>query len=106
MQLNFFRKGLKSLEAVDSLVKRVAEEQRIDYQFSETTADTEDREDDSGDGYNNKEDGEISFDYRKCTMGMDVSTSGNSTEVSIQHWTWLCMLACFACFTPDVLLGA
>ncbi|KAK4765272.1 hypothetical protein SAY86_026362 [Trapa natans] len=80
-QLNFFRKGLKSLEAVDSHVKRVAAEQHIDCQFSETADDVEDGEDDSEDGYINKYDGEVSFDHRKSTMDMDLSTSGNSMEV-------------------------
>ncbi|KAK4772398.1 hypothetical protein SAY86_014173 [Trapa natans] len=80
-QLNFFRKGLKSLETVDSHVKRVAEEQHIDYQFSETADDVEDDEDDGEDAYINKDDGELSFDHRKSNVGMDLSTSGYSMEV-------------------------
>lgn len=79
MQLSFFRKGLKSLEAVDSHVRSVAEQQRIDYHFGAL----EDKLEDGEDVYNNKEDGELSFDYRKGTGVMDISASQNSMEVSI-----------------------
>lgn len=34
MQLNFFRKGLKSLEAVEPHVRLVTEQQHIEYEFS------------------------------------------------------------------------
>ncbi|PKI60305.1 uncharacterized protein At2g33490-like [Punica granatum] len=82
-QLNFFRKGLRSLEAVDSHVKRVAELQHIDYHVNVLEDEVEDGED----GYNDKEDGELSFDYRRSTLGMDVSTSGNSMEVDDVSWS-------------------
>lgn len=79
-QLNFFRKGLKSLEAVEPHVMMVAELQHIDYQFSGL-------EDDDGKGsfeddgneyaYEATEGGELSFNYRS---NKDVPTSPNSAE--------------------------
>ncbi|KAE9590172.1 putative AH domain-containing protein [Lupinus albus] len=81
-QLNFFRKGLKSLEAVEPHVRLVTEQHHIDYQFSGLEDDVEDG---TNDGENNSEanDGcELSFDYKSKKMVLDVvSTSKNSTEV-------------------------
>ncbi|CAA6664009.1 unnamed protein product [Spirodela intermedia] len=71
-QLNFFRKGIKSLEAIEPHVKMVAEKQHIDYQFSgledyETEDENEDDtyNDDTGveDGSDGTDNGELSFDY-------------------------------------------
>ncbi|KAJ9132861.1 hypothetical protein P3X46_033687 [Hevea brasiliensis] len=78
-QLNFFRKGLKSLEAVDQLVKIVTDQQHIDYQFCGPEDDG--REDDeNGDDTNDGR--ELSFDYRTNKQGLDVfSASRNSMEV-------------------------
>ncbi|XP_057982612.1 uncharacterized protein At2g33490 [Malania oleifera] len=82
-QLNFFRKGLQSLEAAEPLVRIVTEQQHIEYQFSGL-------EDDDGEGgeyddendYDTNEDGELSFDYRQNKQGFDVvSTSRNSMEL-------------------------
>lgn len=80
LQLNFFRKGLKSLEAVDPLVRLVTEQQHIDYHFSGLEDDGEDGEEESI--YDSKDEGELSFDYRKNMVGVDVSVSRNSMEVS------------------------
>lgn len=79
MQLNFFRKGFKSLEAVDTHVRLVAERQHIDYQFSGL----EDNDGEDGeDSYYANEAGELSFDYRDNKQGLDVvSTSRKSMEV-------------------------
>ncbi|XP_022750445.1 uncharacterized protein At2g33490-like isoform X2 [Durio zibethinus] len=78
-QLNFFRKGLKSLEAIEPHVKQVTEQQHIDYLFSGL------EDDDGEDGeiaYEPNEDGELSFDYRANDKGVDVtSASRNSMEV-------------------------
>lgn len=82
MQLSFFRNGLKSLEAIDFHVGRVAEQQHIDYQFNVLEVELEYGRDDGKDESNNT-DGELSFDYRKSTGGMDISTSWNSMEVSV-----------------------
>ncbi|PRQ54322.1 putative AH domain-containing protein [Rosa chinensis] len=81
-QLNFFRKGLKSLEAVEPHVRLVTEEQHIEYQFSGLEDDGEDDGADHGENSNDSiEDGELSFDYRPSKQGMEVSASRNSMEV-------------------------
>ncbi|RDX83166.1 hypothetical protein CR513_35946, partial [Mucuna pruriens] len=82
-QLNFFRKGLKSLEAVEPHVRMVAERQHIDYQFSGLEDDGgEDGNDDDGNDYEVIEGGELSFDYRSNKQGpYIVSTAPNSSEV-------------------------
>ncbi|KAK1569235.1 hypothetical protein Q3G72_034200 [Acer saccharum] len=81
-QLNFFRKGLKSLEAVDAHVRLVAEQQHIDYQFCGLENDDgEDGEDDDENSSDTNADGELSFNYRQNKQGIDVvSTSRNSME--------------------------
>lgn len=80
--MNFFRKGLESLEAVEPQVRLITEQQHIDYQFSGL-----EEYDDYGDGendYDANEGGELSFDYRSNKQGPDVfSMSQNSTEVRI-----------------------
>lgn len=79
-QLNLFRKGLKSLEAVEPHVKQVADQQHIDYQFSGL----EDDEGDDGyddDGYDANDDGELSFDYGENDHLQDASTSRVSMEL-------------------------
>lgn len=59
-QLNFFRKGLKSLESVEPQIRMVAENQHIDYQPVEL-----DDSEDGGKSYEANDDGELRFDYRK-----------------------------------------
>lgn len=83
--MNFFRKGLKSLEAVEPHVRLVTEEQRIEYQFSGLEDDGRDDSADRGENSNDSnEDGELSFDYRSSKQGMDViSASRNSMEVRL-----------------------
>ncbi|KAL5581424.1 hypothetical protein UlMin_013866 [Ulmus minor] len=78
-QLNFFRKGLKSLEAVEPHVRFVTEQHHIEYQFSGL----EDNDGEDGDNGNEaNEYGELSFDYRRNKQGLDfVQTSGHSMEV-------------------------
>lgn len=82
-QLNFFRKGLKSLEAVERHLRVVAERQHIDYQFSGLEDDdVEDGEDDGENGYDASEGGELSFDYRQNKRGIEVvSATTNSMEL-------------------------
>lgn len=89
-QMTFFRKALKSLEAIEPHVKLVTEQQHIDYQFSGLEdddrdsvflTDDEEEDDDSDDGYETRDDGELSFDYRRNDQGKDVSISGNPMEV-------------------------
>ncbi|XP_021628147.1 uncharacterized protein At2g33490 isoform X4 [Manihot esculenta] len=81
-QLNFFRKGLKSLEAVDQHVKVVTDQQHIDYQFCGPEDDgREDGEDDEN-GDDTNEGRELSFDYRANKLGHEIfSASRNSMEV-------------------------
>ncbi|KAK9669868.1 hypothetical protein RND81_13G160100 [Saponaria officinalis] len=80
-QLNFFKRGLKSLEAVDSHVKLIAENQHIDCQLSGLD-DNDDGEDEGENSYNSNDQGELSFDYRPQKLGTDtVATSRNSMEL-------------------------
>ncbi|KAL8139997.1 hypothetical protein V2J09_006018, partial [Rumex salicifolius] len=80
-QLNFFKKGLKSLESVDQQVKQIAEKHHIDYQL----CGLDEPEDDEGDGetnYDSNGDGELSFKYRLQKPGLEVvSTSRTSMEL-------------------------
>ncbi|XP_030482785.2 uncharacterized protein At2g33490 isoform X2 [Cannabis sativa] len=81
-QLNFFRKGLKSLEAIEPHLRVVTEQQHIEYQFSGLEDnDGEDAEDDGENENDSNEYRELSFDYRPNRQGLDVSTSRNSMEV-------------------------
>ncbi|XP_010908637.1 uncharacterized protein At2g33490 isoform X2 [Elaeis guineensis] len=88
-QLNFFRKGVKSLEVVEPHVKAIAEQQHIDYQFSgleDDIEDDDDDDDDDDDGDENSYDGneyrELSFDYGQNNHGQGhVSVFRNSMEL-------------------------
>jgi len=84
-QLCFFKKAVKSLETVEPHVKSVTEQQHIDYQFSgleEEDGYEGDYGDDDGGGYDDNDDGELSFDYGQTEQDQDVSTSRNSMEVT------------------------
>ncbi|XP_068334823.1 uncharacterized protein At2g33490-like isoform X2 [Pyrus communis] len=85
-QLNFFRKGLKSLEAVEPHVRLVTEEHHIEYQFSGLEDDGGDDVEDNGENsYDSNEDGELSFNYISSKQGIDVtSASRNSMELISQ----------------------
>ncbi|KAJ8466588.1 hypothetical protein OPV22_029140 [Ensete ventricosum] len=77
-QLNFFRKGVKSLEMVEPHVKVIAEQQHIDYQFIGLEDDDTDEE---VDDYDVNDDGVVSFDYGQNDHGQDaVSHSRMSME--------------------------
>lgn len=89
-QLCFFKKALKSLEALEPHVKLVTEKQHIDYHFSGLEDDDADNVDDDGsdddddDTYDAPDDGELSFDYGHNDEEQDVvSTSRNSMEVIV-----------------------
>ncbi|XP_017247786.1 uncharacterized protein At2g33490 [Daucus carota subsp. sativus] len=79
-QLNYFRKGLKSLEEVDSQTRVVCEKQRIDYQVDGLN-EGEDDEGESRSSYENNEHGELSFDYRNNQGGVNDPTSRISVEL-------------------------
>jgi hypothetical protein len=85
--LNFFRRGLKSLEAVEPRVRHVTEQQHIDYQFSGLEDyDVEDGEDDAENSYNANDAGELSFDYRPNKPALDgILMSRNSMDVSVNR---------------------
>ncbi|KAK3039119.1 hypothetical protein RJ639_028865 [Escallonia herrerae] len=68
-QLNFFQKGLKSVEAADPHIRLVAKKQHI-YQFSGLN-ETEEGEGGSFDTYDTSVDGELSFEYRDNKQGLD-----------------------------------
>ncbi|KAK6912935.1 hypothetical protein RJ641_022536 [Dillenia turbinata] len=77
-QLNLFRKGIKSLEAVDTYVKLVTEQQHIDYRFDGPEDDGEDTVENH---FYADDDGELSFDYRKNKQGPDISTNLMETKL-------------------------
>ncbi|XP_024017609.1 uncharacterized protein At2g33490 isoform X2 [Morus notabilis] len=86
-QLCFFKKALRSLEAVEPHVKLVSEQQHIDYHFDGLEEDDpyDDDDDDDNDydddSYDSNDDGELSFDYGQNEQQQDVSTSQNSMEL-------------------------
>ncbi|KAI3463138.1 hypothetical protein Pfo_019801 [Paulownia fortunei] len=78
-QLNFFRKGLQSLEAVEPRIRNVAEKQHIDYDICELN---DGEGDDEGNSFETNEDGELSFDYSQNKKELDnTSTLRNSMEM-------------------------
>lgn len=81
--MNFFRKGLQSLEAVEPYIKNVAEKQHIDYELSEFN---DGEKDDGGNSFESNNYGELSFDYRQKEQELDNAfTLRNSVEVSSVH---------------------
>ncbi|PIN01701.1 hypothetical protein CDL12_25787 [Handroanthus impetiginosus] len=79
-QLNFFRKGLQSLEAVEPHIKKVAEKQHIDYELCEV--DEGEKGDDERKSFETNDYGELSFDYRENKQDPDnACTSRNSVEL-------------------------
>lgn len=80
MQMNFFRKGLQSLEAVEPYIKNVAEKQHIDYELSELNGGGKD---DGENSFESNEYGELGFDYRQKEQELGSAyTLRNSMEVS------------------------
>ncbi|KQJ90949.1 uncharacterized protein At2g33490 isoform X2 [Brachypodium distachyon] len=76
-QLNLFRKGVKSLEAVEPHVRIAAEQQHIDHQFSALEEDCS-VEDENDDDYNDSHDGELSFDYGESKEGTEAGHASRS----------------------------
>ncbi|THU56446.1 hypothetical protein C4D60_Mb11t17330 [Musa balbisiana] len=91
-QLNFFRKGVKSLEVVEPHVKFVAEQHHIDYQFRGLEDNQlEEYEDDDSD--ENGDHGELNFYYGQQDQHHDVSYfSRSSMEENVD--------SCQAGFSP------
>ncbi|KAJ9564215.1 hypothetical protein OSB04_000181 [Centaurea solstitialis] len=69
-QLSFFRKGLKTLEAVEPCIRNVAEKHRIDYEVS-GLSNRESQDGEPMSSYESTDDGELSFDYRQKKQGLD-----------------------------------
>ncbi|KAL0385300.1 UNVERIFIED_CONTAM: hypothetical protein Sradi_2924300 [Sesamum radiatum] len=89
-QLYFFKKALRSLEAIEPHVRMLAEQLHIDYQFTGLKDDGHDiyDDDDESDGDDETEDGsethdegELSFDYGQNGPLQEVSSSKNSMEL-------------------------
>ncbi|KAJ6734579.1 HYDROXYPROLINE-RICH GLYCOPROTEIN-LIKE [Salix purpurea] len=81
-QLNFFQKGLKSLETVEPHVRLITEHQHIDYHFSGLEDDGREDGEDYGEDVDDTNEGrELSFDYRANNQGHAVSGASNSMEV-------------------------
>lgn len=79
-QLNFFRKGFQSLEAVEPHIRNVAEKQHIDYELCEPSEG--EKGDDESNSFETNDYGELSFDYRQNELELDnAGTSSNSMEV-------------------------
>lgn len=89
IQLNFFRKGFKSLEALEPHVRQITEEQHIDYLVDEDE-DDEDDEDDDNDieeesveadyGHRDRNNEELSFNYRR--QNLSPHSPSNLAEVT------------------------
>ncbi|KAI3467782.1 hypothetical protein Pfo_024445 [Paulownia fortunei] len=106
-QLYFFKKAVRSLEAIEPHVRVLAEQQHIDYQFSglkddgpeiydDDDDDESDGDDDTEDSSETHDDGELSFDYGQNGPVQEVSTLKNSMELDNTDAT----------FSPDRKLGA
>uniref|UniRef100_A0A6N2MY93 BAR domain-containing protein n=1 Tax=Salix viminalis TaxID=40686 RepID=A0A6N2MY93_SALVM len=81
-QLNFFQKGLKSLETVEPHVRLITEHQHIDYHFSGLEDDGREDGEDYGEDVDDTNEGrELSFDYRANNEGHAVSGARSSMEV-------------------------
>ncbi|KAG5227992.1 Hydroxyproline-rich glycoprotein family protein [Salix suchowensis] len=80
-QLCFFKKALKSLEAVEPQVKLITEQQHIDYHFSGLDDDGRDDVVDDDEDYDDaNDDGELSFDYGQNDQDQEISTPKKSME--------------------------
>jgi hypothetical protein len=93
MQLNFFQKGLKSLETVEPHVRLITEHQHIDYHFSGLEDDGREDGEDYGEDVDDTYEGrELSFDYRANNQGHAVSAARNSMEVKdiilAENFSW------------------
>lgn len=80
--MNFFRKGLKAVEAVEPFIRNVAEKHRIDCQLS-GRYDHGSQEGEPMSGYESTDDEELNCDYKQKKHGLDDDgTSPNPMEVT------------------------
>lgn len=95
-QMCFFRKSLRSLEAIEPHVMLVTQQQHIDYQFSGLEEEEEDDDDDDRNSVfltdddteddseeDMHQDGELSFEYQRGDPKNEASSSENSMEVNL-----------------------
>lgn len=75
-QLNFFRKGVKSLETIEPHVKAVAEQKHIDYNL--VGLEDDDPEDDDDEFCDGNNDVELSFDYRQNENIQDIGSTNRT----------------------------
>jgi hypothetical protein len=82
VQLSFFRRGLKCLEALEPHVKAIAEKHHIDYQS--ISLEDCDSDNDGSSSYKEScsDDGELSFDYEINDTDQDFIASRGSMDVS------------------------
>lgn len=93
-QMCFFRKSLRSLEAIEPHVMLVTQQQHIDYQFSGLEEEEEDDDDDDRNSVfltdddteddseeDMHQDGELSFEYQRGDPKNEASSSENSMEL-------------------------
>lgn len=83
--MNFFKKALKSLEAVEPHVQFITVQQHIDYPFDGLEDEGDEMDDDQDDNsYDTRDDGELSFDYGQSDQApVTDSNIRRSMEVSI-----------------------
>ncbi|KAJ9540272.1 hypothetical protein OSB04_026778 [Centaurea solstitialis] len=80
-QMDFFRKGFKVLEAVDPVIRIVAEKHRIDYQLAKLDNGNA-GQGESMNSHESFDDEGLSFDYGQRKQGLDsFGTSSNPMEV-------------------------
>lgn len=82
IQLIFFRRGLKCLEALEPHVKAIAEKQHIDYQFTGLEDNESDNDGSSSYQETCSDDRELSFDYEINDRDQDFIASRGSMDVS------------------------
>ncbi|GFP98161.1 uncharacterized protein at2g33490 [Phtheirospermum japonicum] len=93
-QLYFFKKAVRSLEAIEPHVRLLAEQQHIDYQFSglkddgQDIYDYDDESDYTEDSSDTHDDGELSFDYGQNGPVQEVSPLKNSMELDNTDMTF------------------
>ncbi|KAL9246604.1 hypothetical protein vseg_020120 [Gypsophila vaccaria] len=104
-QLSFFKKAVKSLEAVEPHVKLVTQQQHIDYQFSgledEESEDGEDEDandydgdenDDDSDASSVEDDVELTYDYRnKASQFNKLSSVKNTMQEPMKAYQDPCV---------------
>ena len=90
IQLSFFRRGLRCLDALEPHVKAIAEKHHIDYQSISLEDNESDNESSSSYKESYSDDGELSFDYEINDRDQNFIASGGSVDVSYPVSLFLC----------------